>query len=76
MPVYVEALPEREEIVHPEREDIELPIEKEEEIPSVSEGVETKEETPLAQEGKIIEPLSVPDRAAAKEAIAKRDWRN
>jgi hypothetical protein len=39
--VYVEALPEREAILHIEREDIELPPEKEEEITSVSEGEET-----------------------------------
>jgi hypothetical protein len=38
VPVYVEALPEREAVLHPEGAEIELPPEKEEELPSVSEG--------------------------------------
>jgi hypothetical protein len=56
--VYVEALPEREVVLHPEGAEIELPPEKEEELPSVSEGVETEEESPPAPEGAVIEPLS------------------
>jgi hypothetical protein len=36
VPVYVEALLEREAVLHPEGTEIELPPEKEEEIPSVS----------------------------------------
>jgi hypothetical protein len=71
--VYVEALLEREVVLHPEGVEIELPPEKEEELPSVSEGVETEEESPPAPEGAVIEPLSVPDRAAAEEAIAERE---
>ena len=35
IPVYVEALLEREAILHPEGVEIELPLEKEEEIPSM-----------------------------------------
>jgi hypothetical protein len=44
--VYVEALPEREVVLHTEGEEIEVPPEKEEEIPSVSEGENTEEESP------------------------------
>jgi hypothetical protein len=51
--VYVKALPEKEEILHPEGVEIELPPE-EEEIPLVSEGVEKKEESSLALEGVLI----------------------
>jgi hypothetical protein len=29
-----------------------------------------------APEGEVIEPLLVPDRAAAEEAIAEREWRS
>jgi hypothetical protein len=36
VPVYVEALPEREVVLHPEGAEIELPPEKEEELPSMS----------------------------------------
>jgi hypothetical protein len=54
VPVYVEALPEREVVLHPEGEEIELPPEKEEELPSVSEGAETEEESPPAPEGVLM----------------------
>jgi hypothetical protein len=76
VPVYVEALPEREAVLHPEGAEIELPPEKEEELPSVSEGEETEEESPPAPEGVVVEPLSVPDRAVAEEAVAEREWRS
>jgi hypothetical protein len=52
--VYVEAFPEREVVQYIEGEEIELPPEKEEEIPSVLEGAETKEESPLAPEGVLM----------------------
>jgi hypothetical protein len=54
VPVYVEALPEREAILHPKGTEIELPPEKEEELPSVSEGAETEEESPPAPEGVLM----------------------
>jgi hypothetical protein len=54
LPVYVEAFPEREAVPHPEGAEIELPPEKEEEIPSVLEGVETKEESPPSPEGVLM----------------------
>jgi hypothetical protein len=54
VPVYVEALPEREAVLHPEGAEIELPPEKEEELPSVSEGAETEEESPPAPEGVLM----------------------
>jgi hypothetical protein len=57
VPVYVEAFPEREAILHPEGADIELPREKEEEIPSVSEGENTEEESPPAPKGVLPETL-------------------
>jgi hypothetical protein len=41
VPVYVEAFPEREVVLHPEGAEIELPPEKEEELPLVSERAET-----------------------------------
>ena len=44
--VYVEALLEREAVLHPKGAEIELPPKKEEEIPSMSEGAETEEESP------------------------------
>jgi hypothetical protein len=37
VPVYVEAFPEREVVLHPEGENIELAPEKEEELPSMLE---------------------------------------
>jgi hypothetical protein len=76
VPLYVEALPEREVVLHREGSEIELPPEKEEEIPSVSEGAETEEESPPAPEGVVVEPLSVPDRAVVEEEIAEREWRS
>jgi hypothetical protein len=45
-------------VLHLEGAEIELPPEKEEELPSVSEGAKTEEESPLAPEGLVIEPLS------------------
>jgi hypothetical protein len=54
VPVYVEAFPEREAVLHPEGAEIELPPEKEEELPSVSEGAETEEESPPAPEGVLM----------------------
>ena len=54
VPVYVEALPEREVVLHTEGVEIELPPEKEEELPSVLEGAETKEESPPSPEGVLI----------------------
>jgi hypothetical protein len=51
VPVYVEALPDREEVLHLEGAKIELPLEKEEYIPSVSKGEETEDESPPALEG-------------------------
>jgi hypothetical protein len=74
--VYVEALLKREAILHPKGVEIELPPDKEEEIPLVSEGLEAEEESPLAPEREIIEPLSTLDRVAAEEAIAKREYRS
>jgi hypothetical protein len=52
--VYVEAFLEREAVLHPKGAEIELPPEKEEELPSVSEGEETKEESPPAPEGVLM----------------------
>jgi hypothetical protein len=74
--VYVEALPEREAVLHPKGAEIELPPEKEEDLPSMSEGAETEEESRLAPEGAVIEPLSVLDRVVVEEAIAEREWRS
>jgi hypothetical protein len=48
VPVYVEALPEREVVLHPKG------AEKEEELPSVLEGAETEEESPPAPEGVLM----------------------
>ena len=53
IPVYVEAFPEREAVLNPEGEEIELPPE-EEELPSVLEGAETEEESPLAPKGVLM----------------------
>ena len=52
--VYVEALIERQAVLHPEGAKIEFPLEKEEELPSVLEGVETKEESPPTLEGVLM----------------------
>jgi hypothetical protein len=71
--VYVEALPEREDVLHLEGEDIELPIEKEKEIPSVSHEEETEEESPPIPEESFIESLSILDRALAEEEITERE---
>jgi hypothetical protein len=54
VPVYVEAFPKKEAVLHPEGVEIELPPEKEEELPSVSEGVEIEEESPPAPEGVLM----------------------
>jgi hypothetical protein len=54
IPVYVEALPEREATLHLEGAEIELPPEKEEEIPSVSVGEDIGEESPPTPEGVLI----------------------
>jgi hypothetical protein len=62
--VYVEALRERKVVLHTKGGEIELPLEKEEELPSVLEEVETKEESPPAPEGAVIETLSVPEYQA------------
>ena len=43
VPMYVEALPEREAVLHPEGAEIELPPEKEEELASMSQGVHMTE---------------------------------
>jgi hypothetical protein len=75
VPVYLEALRERNAVLHTEGEEIELPKE-EEYLPSVLEGVETKDESPPALEGAIIETLSIPYRAVAEEAIVEREWRS
>jgi hypothetical protein len=48
VPMYVEAFPVREAILHPKGEKIELTPEKEEELPLVSEGAKTKEDSPPA----------------------------
>jgi hypothetical protein len=52
--VYVEALPEREAVLHLEGAEIELPTDKEEELPLVSEGAEIEEESPPAPEGVLM----------------------
>jgi hypothetical protein len=52
--VYVEALPERELVLHLDGAEIELPLEKEEEIPLVSEGEETEEKSPPTPEGVLM----------------------
>jgi hypothetical protein len=54
VPVYVEALPEREAVLHPKGVEIELPPDKEEEIPLVSEGEETKDESPPSPGGVLM----------------------
>jgi hypothetical protein len=51
---YVEALPEKEAVLHLEGAEIELPPKKEEELPSVLEGAETEEESPPAPEGVLM----------------------
>jgi hypothetical protein len=42
----------------------------------VSEGAYTEEESPPTPKGVVIEPLLVPDRATAEEAIVEREWRS
>jgi hypothetical protein len=42
----------------------------------VLEEEETEEKSPPAPEEAFIEPLSVPYRAVAEEAVAERDWRS
>jgi hypothetical protein len=54
IPVYVESLQEMEAILHPEGGEIELPPKKEEKLPSVSEGADTEEDSPLAPEGVLM----------------------
>ena len=46
VPVYVEALPEREVVLHPKGAYIQLPPENDKYLPSMSKRAETKEESP------------------------------